>query len=90
MHIEKAIDTILREEQDGFRKGRGCVDQIFSLRNILKQSLEESLRHLFSQLQECMQSICTQYFRSTGLSQREQVSSKSSVDNFLHGLNNCS
>ena len=40
MHIEKAIDTILREEQDGFRKGRGCVDQIFSLRNILKQSLE--------------------------------------------------
>ena len=30
----------LREEQAGFRRGRGCIDQIFALRNILEQSLE--------------------------------------------------
>ena len=38
--IEKAIDSTLREEQAGFRRGRGCMDQIFALRNILEQSLE--------------------------------------------------
>ena len=38
--IEKAIDTTLREEQAGFRRGRGCMDQIFALRNILEQSIE--------------------------------------------------
>ena len=38
--IENAIDSTLREEQAGFRRGRGCMDQIFALRNILEQSLE--------------------------------------------------
>ena len=38
--IEKAIDSTLREEQAGFRRGRSCMDQIFALRNILEQSLE--------------------------------------------------
>ncbi|KAL1267682.1 hypothetical protein QQF64_033045 [Cirrhinus molitorella] len=38
--IEPAIDTRLRQEQAGFRKGRGCMDQIFTLRNILEQCLE--------------------------------------------------
>lgn len=33
-------NTILREEQEGFRRGRNSVNQIFALRNILKQSLE--------------------------------------------------
>ena len=38
--IENAIDSTLREEQAGFRRGRGCMDQLFALRNILEQSLE--------------------------------------------------
>ena len=36
--ITTAVDTILREEQAGFRKGRSCTDHIFVLRQILEQS----------------------------------------------------
>lgn len=35
-----AVDTILRQEQAGFRKGRSCIDHIFVLRQILEQSHE--------------------------------------------------
>ena len=35
-----AVDEQLRPEQAGFRKGRGCIDQIFALRNIIEQSTE--------------------------------------------------
>ena len=38
--ITQAVDDILRNEQAGFRKGRGCTDQIFTLRNILEQCTE--------------------------------------------------
>jgi len=38
--IAKALDSKLREAQAGFRGGRGCVDQIFALRNIIEQCLE--------------------------------------------------
>ncbi|XP_030638825.1 uncharacterized protein LOC115819438 [Chanos chanos] len=38
--IDMAIDTKLRQEQAGFRRGRGCTDQIFALRNIIEQCLE--------------------------------------------------
>jgi hypothetical protein len=38
--MDSAIDEHLREEQAGFRAGRGCIDQIFSLRMIIEQSLE--------------------------------------------------
>ena len=34
-----AVDKVLREEQCGFRKGRGCVDQVFALRLIIEKSL---------------------------------------------------
>ncbi len=35
--IDKHIDTKLREEQAGFRAGRGCTDQIFTLRTVIEQ-----------------------------------------------------
>ncbi|RUS86850.1 hypothetical protein EGW08_005387 [Elysia chlorotica] len=38
--ISKAVDQKLRNEQAGFRKGRGCCDQIFTLRNIIEQCTE--------------------------------------------------
>ena len=34
------MDQKLRQEQAGFRKGRGCIDHIFVLRNILEQCHE--------------------------------------------------
>lgn len=38
--IDSAIDEKLRQEQAGFRKGKGCIDQLFTLRNIVEQSIE--------------------------------------------------
>jgi len=38
--ISESIDVKLREEQAGFRKERGCSDQIFALRNIIEQCSE--------------------------------------------------
>jgi hypothetical protein len=38
--ISTAVDTKLRLEQAGFRPGKGCVDQIFTLRNIIEQCNE--------------------------------------------------
>ena len=38
--IRGFTETILREQQAGFRQGRGCSDQIFVLRNILEQCEE--------------------------------------------------
>ena len=38
--ISNAVDLSLRKEQAGFRKGRGCRDQIFALRNIIEQCTE--------------------------------------------------
>ena len=37
--LRDAVDKVLREEQHGFRKGRGSVDQIFTLRLIIEKCL---------------------------------------------------
>ena len=37
--LRDAADKVLREEHCGFRKGRGCVNQIFTLRLIIKKCL---------------------------------------------------
>ena len=37
--LRYAVDKILREEQCGFRKGRGCVGQIFTLRLTIEKCL---------------------------------------------------
>ena len=38
--MQKAVDKRLRENQAGFREGRGCVDQIFSLKILMEKCLE--------------------------------------------------
>ena len=38
--LSNVVDSRLREEQAGFRKGKGFIDQIFALRNIIEQCTE--------------------------------------------------
>ena len=38
--ISKTVNTKLRENQCGFRANRSCIDQIFTLRNILERAYE--------------------------------------------------
>lgn len=40
--LTTTVDPLLRKEQAGFRKGRDCADQIFTLRQIVEQSIEWS------------------------------------------------
>ena len=37
--LKNTVDKVLREEQCGFRKGRGCVNKIFTLRLIIEKCL---------------------------------------------------
>ena len=39
--LRDVVDTRLREQQAGFRNGRSCNEQIFTLRNIIEQCLEK-------------------------------------------------
>jgi exonuclease III len=38
--MQKAVEKRLRENQAGFREGRGCIDQIFSLKILMEKCLE--------------------------------------------------
>ena len=38
--IRDTVDTRLRQEQAGFRRGKGIIEQIFILRNIIEQVIE--------------------------------------------------
>ena len=38
--MKDAVDPQLRDQQEGFRRGRSCTDQIATLRIILEQSCE--------------------------------------------------
>jgi hypothetical protein len=38
--IDTELDDTLRQEQAGLRKGKGCTDQIFALKNIIEQCIE--------------------------------------------------
>ena len=38
--IRNGVDIRLRNEQAGYRKGRGATEQIFILRNIVEQANE--------------------------------------------------
>ncbi|WP_435362532.1 reverse transcriptase domain-containing protein, partial [Klebsiella pneumoniae] len=38
--VREITEELVGEEQGGFRKGKGCVDQIFVMRNIVEKHLE--------------------------------------------------
>ena len=46
--IRDKTETVIAEVQSGFRRGRGCTDQIFIVRQICEQYLEKGKDMLFS------------------------------------------
>ena len=42
MRVKRKTNNSLSDEQCGFRDGRGCVDQIFCLKNLIEKSLEQN------------------------------------------------
>ncbi len=39
--VQRLTEEKIGEEQGGFRKGRGCVDQIFSFRMVVEKNIRE-------------------------------------------------
>ena len=44
--IQGAVDSVLRQQQAGFRKGRSCSEQIFILRQIVEKCVEGNVNVL--------------------------------------------
>ena len=59
------VDSIMREEQVGFRENRSCTDQIAALRMIIEQSQEwnsELIVNFIIDFEKVFDSIDGQYF----------------------------
>jgi len=58
--LKEAVDENLREQQVGFRKGRSCCEQIFTLRNIITQCVEfqQELQIIFVDIKKDL-TLCT-------------------------------
>ena len=39
--VRRRTENAREEEQSGFRKGRGCVDQVYALKNVLEKMTEK-------------------------------------------------
>ena len=37
--VKDGIECIIREEQSGFRQGRGCMDQVFAVKQVCEKYL---------------------------------------------------
>ena len=57
--ISRAVESKIRKEQAGFRKGKSCIDQIFTLRQIIEQNHEWNgpLYALFIDFEKAFDSI---------------------------------
>ncbi|KAK4296122.1 hypothetical protein Pmani_031359 [Petrolisthes manimaculis] len=57
--MEPVIRGLLREEQSGFTKGRGCSDQIFVVRHLMQQAneMKASLSLCFVDFQKAFDSV---------------------------------
>ena len=92
--ISTAIDECLREEQAGFRRGRGCSDQIFVLRNIIEQCTkwQRELYINFADFQKAFDSIHREclwkILRSYGIPSKITSIIKSFYHNFSCSIQN--
>ena len=57
--IELVLDGVLREEQAGFRKGRGCRDQIFVVSHLMQHAneMKASLSLCFVDFEKAFDSV---------------------------------
>ena len=86
------VDTKLRDEQAGFRKGRSSTDHIATLRIIVEQSVEwqSSAYICFVDFQKAFDGIqrelCRSCLDTMVFLQRLLTSSESSMKNLKHNL----
>ncbi len=51
--VQRPTEEKISEEQGGFRKGRECVDQIFSFRMVLEKNIREKEKKLYTAFMDC-------------------------------------